>query len=141
MPTDPADTRNSPHLGLTLLAWLHALRVHHWAKNLLLLAPLLAAHRIFEPDLWRSLAWAVAAFCLCASSVYIANDLFDLDSDRRHPRKRQRPFASGRLPLWQGVLAVPLLLDLEATGVHLMPNPFGDRSHIVPRSRCCGLSP
>jgi len=52
---------------------------------------------------------AFLAFSLCASSVYIANDLLDLDSDRTHPRKRKRPFASGQVPVWMGVALAPVL--------------------------------
>jgi 4-hydroxybenzoate polyprenyltransferase len=59
---------------------------------------------------WMTLMLAFAAFSLCASSVYIANDLLDLESDRQHPRKCKRPFASGVLPAWTGVLLAPLLL-------------------------------
>src|SRR5690606_26221005 len=90
--------------------WLRALRLHQWLKNLLLFAPLIAAHRIDEPALWRVALLAFVAFGLCASAIYLINDLFDLDSDRAHPRKRNRPFASGALPLLHGLLAAPLLL-------------------------------
>lgn len=90
--------------------WLKMLRVHQWLKNLLLFVPLFAAHRLMEADAWLSLLPAFASFCLCASAVYITNDLLDLESDRLHPRKRHRPFASGAIPTWQGVLLAPLLL-------------------------------
>lgn len=86
------------------------LRVHQWLKNLLLFIPLLAAHQLAHPDAWITLIFAVLAFSLCASSVYIINDLLDLDSDRRHLRKHSRPFASGSIPLWTGVISAPLLL-------------------------------
>lgn len=92
--------------------WLRALRVHQWLKNLLLLVPLLAAHQIAAFSAWETLALAFLAFSLCASSVYISNDLMDLDSDRQHPRKRSRPFASGLIPVSQGVIAAALLLGL-----------------------------
>lgn len=86
------------------------LRVHQWAKNSLLLVPLLAAHQWQDASNWWAALLAIIAFSLCASAVYIANDLLDLDSDRRHPRKRQRPFASGHVPIWMGVVLVPMLL-------------------------------
>ena len=53
---------------------------------------------------------AFLSFGLCASSVYVANDLLDLESDRNHPPKRFRPFASGRVPVWMGVVCVPMLI-------------------------------
>lgn len=91
-------------------AWARVLRVHQWMKNLLLFMPLLAAHEVDNLDGWLTLALAFVSFSLCASVVYIANDLLDLESDRAHPRKRLRPFAAGTVPAWQGVLAAPLLL-------------------------------
>ena len=89
---------------------LRALRVHQWMKNLLLLMAPLAAHMIPDAAMALTFLQAFIAFSLCASAVYIANDLLDLDSDRLHPRKRARPFASGRLPVSLGVLLSPLLL-------------------------------
>lgn len=94
----------------SLGVWRKVLRLHQWLKNLLLFVPFLAAHRINELGMWLMLGLAFVAFCLCSSSVYIANDLLDLESDRKHPRKRMRPFAAGSVPLWQGTLAAPLLL-------------------------------
>lgn len=92
------------------LDWWQMLRVHQWLKNLLLFVPLLAAHELGNPAKWTQLLLAFLAFNLCASAVYIANDLLDLESDRLHPRKRRRPFASGVMPTWQGGLLAPLLL-------------------------------
>lgn len=90
--------------------WRKALRLHQWIKNLLLFIPLFAAHRIGEIEMWLTLSLAFLAFSLCASSVYIANDLLDLESDRKHPRKCKRPFAAGVIPIWQGVVVAPILL-------------------------------
>ena len=103
-----------PRAGLS--AWRRALRPHQWLKNLLLFVPLVAGHDLGDAPAWLALLVAFASFSLCASSVYITNDLLDLESDRLHPRKRHRPFAAGDLPAWQGVVAAPLLL---ATGVIL----------------------
>jgi len=80
----------APAVGLGVL--LRALRVHQWAKNLLLFIAPLAAHLLPQASLAAQLLLAFVAFSLCASAVYIGNDLLDLDSDRRHPRKRERPF-------------------------------------------------
>jgi 4-hydroxybenzoate polyprenyltransferase len=93
--------------------WHKVLRLHQWMKNLLLFLPLLAAHEIGNLDAWQSLVLAFFAFSLCASTVYIVNDLLDLDSDRRHPRKRMRPFASGAVPVWKGVALAPVLLAVS----------------------------
>ena len=101
---------------------LRALRLHQWLKNLLVFAPLVAAHRVGDFDLFSSAFIAFLAFGLCASSGYVANDLLDLRSDRRHPLKRNRPFAAGTLPLAWGVALVPLLL-LAALGLSLLLPP------------------
>ena len=90
--------------------WRKVLRVHQWLKNALLFVPLFAAHRVADGEAWLALLLAFVAFSLCASSVYIANDLLDLESDRQHPRKCKRPFAAGAVPVWQGVLLAPVLL-------------------------------
>lgn len=94
--------------GLRALA--RILRVHQWLKNLLLFIPLVAGHQFASIDPWLALVLAFVSFSLCASAVYIANDLLDLESDRLHPRKRARPFASGLVPAWVGVALAPLLL-------------------------------
>lgn len=101
----------SPVLGLSALR--RVLRAHQWMKNALLFVPLLAAHQIFNLDSWLGLLLAFVSFSLCASTVYIANDLFDLESDRAHPRKRARPFASGNVPAWMGVVLAPVLFGLS----------------------------
>ena len=90
--------------------YLRAMRLHQWVKNLLLFIPLLAGHKIAEPQLVWQAALAFLAFGFCASSVYLLNDLLDLSTDRRHPRKRRRPFAAGDLPISHGIVLIPLLL-------------------------------
>jgi 4-hydroxybenzoate polyprenyltransferase/beta-phosphoglucomutase-like phosphatase (HAD superfamily) len=91
--------------------WLKALRVHQYAKNGLIFVPLLTAHA-YEVPLLLNAFLAFIAFSLCASSVYLLNDLVDLNADRRHPTKQKRPFAHGAIPLVQGVIAIPILLVL-----------------------------
>ncbi len=86
-----------------------AMRAHQWLKNMLVFLPALAHHSLDIGTLGVS-ALAFLAFCLCASSVYLLNDLIDLPSDRAHPTKRRRPFASGRLPLIHGAILIPVLL-------------------------------
>ena len=97
-------------LNSSFAVWRKVLRVHQWLKNALLFVPLFAAHRVADGEAWLALLLAFVAFSLCASSVYIANDLLDLESDRQHPRKCKRPFAAGAVPVWQGVLLAPVLL-------------------------------
>ncbi|MDO0536561.1 UbiA family prenyltransferase, partial [Escherichia coli] len=101
--------RSFPAAAAGVTACRKALSLHQWMKNLLLFVPLMAAHRLGDGAAWTQLLMAFVAFGLCASSVYLANDLLDLESDRQHPRKRLRPFAAGTLPAWQGVALVPVL--------------------------------
>jgi 4-hydroxybenzoate polyprenyltransferase len=90
--------------------FLRTLRVHQWAKNVLLVVPLLLAHQV--TDLQRALHALLAfiAFSLTASAVYVLNDLLDLASDRQHPYKRLRPLASGLVPIPAALAIAPLAL-------------------------------
>lgn len=97
--------------GTSLRLWLRALRVHQYSKNVLVFVPLLTAHAYGLPFFIRAIL-AFVAFSLCASAVYLFNDLIDLNADRQHPTKRNRPFASGAIPLSHGVVAAPILLAL-----------------------------
>lgn len=105
------DVHHIGEAGWRLGTAIEALRPHQWSKNVLVFLPMLAAHDI--SGLPAAVA-AFAAFCLTASSVYLLNDLVDLRPDRAHPRKRRRPFASGRLPIAFGLVAAPALLLLAA---------------------------
>lgn len=98
-----------PRVKGTWKAWIKAMRLHQWLKNLLIFVPLLAAHRLLDPTAVLHSGIAFLTFSLCASGVYLLNDLLDLNADRRHPHKRMRPFASGRLPLVMGLFAAFLL--------------------------------
>ncbi|MFT3791179.1 MAG: UbiA family prenyltransferase [Rudaea sp.] len=92
-----------------LRVWFKALRPHQWLKNLLVFLPMLAAHELFQPGALVLSLLAFLSFGLCASGVYVLNDLLDLEADRNHPRKRLRPFACGALPLTSALIAAPLL--------------------------------
>jgi 4-hydroxybenzoate polyprenyltransferase len=107
-----------------LKPYLHALRLHQWLKNLLVFVPLVMAHRFSELNLFARDFLAFLAFGLCASSVYLINDLVDLSADRHHPRKRQRPFASGELSLLWGLASIPLLFGLSLLASMSLPLPF-----------------
>jgi 4-hydroxybenzoate polyprenyltransferase/phosphoserine phosphatase len=99
-----------PSIKKSPLIWFKTVRVHQWLKNLLLFVPVLAAHQLSAQNVWLTLLFAFIAFSLTASSVYILNDIMDLENDRLHPRKCRRPFASGKIEIWKGVLIAPLLL-------------------------------
>jgi phosphoserine phosphatase len=99
---------HSPPLGID--SWSRVLRLQQWLQNLLIFVPFLAAHQFTDLDTWLALIPAFFSFNLCASSVYIIYDLMVLESDRQHPHKHNRPFASGLFPVWIGVVLAPVLL-------------------------------
>jgi 4-hydroxybenzoate polyprenyltransferase/phosphoserine phosphatase len=90
--------------------YLRMLRPLHWCKNGLVFVPIAAVHRIFEVRLLGRTLLAFLAFSLCASGLYLLNDLLDLPADRSHPSKRNRVLASGRVPLAHALVMLPLLL-------------------------------
>lgn len=93
--------------------WVKALRLHQWLKNLLVFVPILAAHQF---SLHAALLGLIAflSFSLCASSVYLLNDLLDLETDRAHKQKRNRPLAAGTLSIPSALIAIPILLFAAA---------------------------
>jgi 4-hydroxybenzoate polyprenyltransferase len=93
-----------------LVAVLKAMRLHQWMKNLLVFVPLMAAHQYADAQRDVLALMAFVIFSLTASSVYLLNDLVDVQDDRHHARKRNRPFASGALSLITGWVAWPALL-------------------------------
>ena len=92
-----------------LRSWLRAVRLHQWAKNVLIFVPLLLAHAWNAATLTGA-GVAFFSFGMCASATYIINDLLDIEADRRHPRKRRRPFAAGDISPISGVLMVVALM-------------------------------
>ena len=101
--------------------YLRAIRPHQWMKNLLVFLPMLAAHQIDVETFTYSLV-AFVAFCVFASSVYTVNDLLDLAADRAHPRKKDRPFAAGRVSIAAGTwVAGALLMTGAASAAFLGP--------------------
>ncbi|WP_260703716.1 UbiA family prenyltransferase [Edaphobacter flagellatus] len=112
----------------SLKAWSKAIRIHQWAKNILIFLPVLLAHAL-SPALFAAAGMAVLSFGLCASATYIVNDLLDIEADRIHPRKRRRPFASGDLSAISGVgvivafliASIAIAIALPAVVAHISP--------------------
>jgi 4-hydroxybenzoate polyprenyltransferase len=99
-----------------------AMRPHHWVKNLLIFTPVMFHHSFFDVRLWSLSGLAFVLFCLATSAVYLLNDLLDVESDRRHPVKRNRPFANGKLRVEHGLVTAGLLLT-TAFGISLAALP------------------
>ena len=102
-----------------------ALRPNQSVKNVLLLVPLFAAHKLSSPVHLQQALLGVVSFSMCASAIYIVNDLLDLQSDRLHPRKRLRPFASGKANIPAGIcLSATLLLSAFLVSIRCLPPAF-----------------
>jgi 4-hydroxybenzoate polyprenyltransferase len=108
----------------SLKDWAQALRLHQWSKNLLLLIPIMSAHQWTQAAPMARVLLGMVAFSLCASSVYLINDLLDLESDRHHHSKRHRPLASGKIPLLAGLAIAPVLLALSVATACLLSWKF-----------------
>lgn len=102
-------------------ALLKAIRPHQWVKNVLLFLPMLAAHDFLLSTALLVLA-GIAAFSFAASSIYIVNDLLDLEADRLHATKCRRPFAAGTVPIPVG-MAASVGLGLAALGIGALLGP------------------
>ncbi len=97
-----------------------AIRVHQWPKNLLVFVPVLASPKMGDLALLRDSLVAFIAFCFAASAIYLINDAFDIDHDRKHPTKRLRPFAAGTLAIgWCYILAPAFIILSFAIGFGL----------------------
>ncbi|CRK60908.1 POSSIBLE CONSERVED INTEGRAL MEMBRANE PROTEIN [Alloactinosynnema sp. L-07] len=97
-----------------LVGLLRTARPRQWVKNVLVLAAPFAANRILDRDVLTDAAIAFVAFCLVSSAVYLVNDAVDVEADRAHPTKRNRPIAAGivPVPVAYAVSAVLLVLSL-----------------------------
>ena len=76
------------------------LRVYQWPKNLLLFVPALVSHQIMMPGIFINALTCFIAFSMLASSIYVLNDIVDVDHDRKHPKKKNRPIAAGNLSMF-----------------------------------------
>ena len=109
--------------GKSLRIFRKAIRLHQWAKNILIFVPMVLAHALRLPLIIDALI-AFLCFSLCASATYIVNDLLDIEADRRHHKKRYRPFASGDLPVTAGITIIAVFMALAFTGALFLPRAF-----------------
>ncbi|MCC0032133.1 MAG: UbiA family prenyltransferase [Brucellaceae bacterium] len=100
------------------------LRVHQWLKNTLIAVPVVLSHEYFNPQMIVACLLAFIAFSATASAIYILNDCFDLTLDRKHPTKRNRPFASGQLSIPFGMAAMGTLIAIAAVAASFLPGLF-----------------
>ncbi len=100
------------------------LRIRQWTKNLVLFAGVIFSHHFTEGRELARASQAFLAFCLLASSVYVLNDIRDVDRDRVHPKKRNRPIASGRLSMGTARVMVVVLLAAAAVAARPLGTGF-----------------
>ncbi|MEM9007073.1 MAG: UbiA family prenyltransferase [Cyanobacteria bacterium P01_F01_bin.86] len=104
--------------------WIKAIRPHQWAKNMLVFLPILAAQQIGFNTSTLNVLIGFLSFSLCASSVYLLNDLLDVEDDRHHHKKNRRPFAAGTLGLGVGLFSFPILLSTSAVLAFIVSPEF-----------------
>lgn len=95
-----------------LNALIKTMRPRQWPKNIFIFAALVFDKQLFEIDAFLRTLAGFALFCLISSSVYIFNDLADVEADRQHPEKKNRPIASGKLPVsaaWVAGIAIVIM--------------------------------
>ena len=105
-------------------AALKSIRVHQWAKNVLIGVPMVLNHDILQMDAVVNVILAFFAFSFLASAVYVVNDLSDLTNDRRHPKKRNRPLASGQMSVPMGMVIALCLLFASLSLTAVLPYDF-----------------
>lgn len=110
---------------MTLQLIIKQIRVYQWVKNLLIFVPLILAHGSTEPHALMQCILGFAAMSMLASSVYVLNDIADVEHDRNHPRKRYRPIASGAISLPQAwFLVVTLISACIVLCINYLPVSF-----------------
>ncbi len=103
---------------------LKMLRAHQWLKNSLIAVPMILSHEYFNESMLLACVLAFISFSAAASAIYIINDFFDLALDRRHPTKRNRPFASGLLSIPFGLASTAVLLAVSVVAALFLPIEF-----------------
>src|SRR3972149_1465481 len=107
----------------TLRGLIKTARLKQWTKNVLVFAALVFDRKLSDVPAFLNTLWGFLLFCLLASTVYIINDIADLEADRLHPQKRHRPLASRQLP-WKVAIAAAILLILVIFPLAFLLSPL-----------------
>jgi len=97
---------------MKLLKFLRLIRVHQWVKNLFVFVPLLFSMHLFELNYFLEALSGFLIFCLASSAIYVINDLVDIEADRSHPEKKERPLPAGDISKTTAIITASLLLIL-----------------------------
>lgn len=107
------------------------LRPYQWVKNVFVLMPLFFGGQLLNSECWVQGSLTFVAFSLMASGIYCFNDLHDIETDRRHPKKRKRPLASGKLkPIYAVILMVGLVIS-SLTISYFMLGALADKGGVL----------
>lgn len=101
------------------------MRIKHWIKNILIFFPLVFSGNLLVKEKCVKTILGFVLFCLVSSAIYIVNDLRDIDSDRMHETKKNRPLASGAVSKIQAIVLVVLLLGCSTGMVSLLGGEGG----------------
>lgn len=108
-----------------LSALIKSMRPRQWSKNVFVLAAVVFDKKLLNPEaVGKSLAGMIL-FCLLSSSVYLINDILDAEADRNHPQKKNRPIASGKLPVSVAAIAALIIIIITIPLSFLLSNLFG----------------
>jgi 4-hydroxybenzoate polyprenyltransferase len=97
---------------MKLFEFLHLIRLHQWIKNVFVFVPLLFSQNLFELNYFLEALSAFIIFCLASSAIYVINDIVDIEADRAHPVKKNRPLPSGQISTQTAIITASLLLVL-----------------------------
>ncbi len=103
---------------------LKEMRIHQWIKNTFVLIPLVFDRQLFQIEPLSRTIIGFFLFCFVSSSVYLINDILDVDADRKHPKKRSRPIASGALPIPIAIISAVVLVSISIIGGFILSKPF-----------------
>jgi 4-hydroxybenzoate polyprenyltransferase len=109
------------HMSIPFLA---LLRPKHWIKNVVLFAPLVFSRELFSSAHSLTALRAFGAFCLAASCIYVINDIADVEADRAHPAKKNRPIASGQVSIPTAVVLLVVVLGVALALTAALPTEF-----------------
>lgn len=103
---------------------LKEMRLHQWTKNTFVLIPLVFDRQLFSIEPLSRTLIGFFLFCFVSSSVYLINDIMDVEADKKHPKKKSRPIASGALPIPIAIIASIILVSISVIGGYFLSKSF-----------------
>ncbi len=112
------------HKLATIQNIIRMMRPHQWVKNVFIYAGLVFSQNIYDPQLFLKVTFGFFAFSFAASSIYILNDLKDVESDRQHPEKKNRPLAAGTIGKVEALTVAFFLFIGSVTAAYVLDQQF-----------------